>query len=140
MAREVVALTVMGIDQHENGIVAVSRVLMEAQMQVNYLGVCQTPDSVVDRAIGSQADVIGISCHSWEYLALVPQLIEKLRSAGSDIQVIIGGSVITSEDAKKMADAGVAAVFTSSTDTLAIVECVRKLAAEKKAASPSWTR
>jgi methylmalonyl-CoA mutase, C-terminal domain len=79
MSREFIALAVMGIDQHENGAIAVTRVLREAQMKVDYYGKFNTPASVANKAIGQGVDVLGISCHSWEYLRLVPQLIEELK-------------------------------------------------------------
>ncbi len=132
MSREFVALAIMGIDQHENGAIAVARVLREAQMKVEYLGKFHTPASVADNAIKQDADVVGISCHSWEYMRLVPQLIEELRMRGSDIPVVIGGSVITPEDCEKMRHSGVAAVFTSSTDGNKLIECVRVLSGLRK--------
>lgn len=134
MAHEFVALAVMGIDQHENGAMAVSRILREAQMGVSYLGKLQTPESVAERAIAEDAEVIGISCHSWEYLTLVPKLIEELHRQASDIPVIIGGSVITAEDASAMRAAGVAAVFSSAMDSEEIVNCVRDLTAARRTA------
>ena len=81
MSREFVALAIMDIDQHENGAIAVSRMLREAQMRVEYFGKFQTPTSVATRAIEQGADVVGISCHSWEYLKLVPLLIAELKRA-----------------------------------------------------------
>lgn len=136
MSREFIALAVMGIDQHENGVIAVARVIREAQMQVDYFGKFNTPASVADRAIRGDADVVGISCHSWEYVRLVPQLVEELRKRGSDIPVVIGGSVITPEDGEKMRQCGVAAVFTSSVDTDELIECLRALSKSRKRAVP----
>jgi len=127
MSRECIALAIMGIDQHENGVVAVARVLREAQMKVEYFGKFQTPASVADKAIEKDADLVGISCHSWEYLALVPQLVEELRKRGSNIPVVIGGSVISVADGQKMRDAGVAAVFSSSMDSERVIGCIRAL-------------
>jgi methylmalonyl-CoA mutase C-terminal domain/subunit len=132
MSREFVALAIMGIDQHENGIVAVARALREAQMKVAYFGKFQTPASVADKAIAEDADLVGISCHSWEYMTLVPQLVEELRRRGSTIPVIVGGSVISAADGQKMRDAGVAAVFSASTDSERVIDCVRVLCAAKK--------
>jgi methylmalonyl-CoA mutase cobalamin-binding domain/chain len=132
MSREVVALAIMGIDQHENGAIAVARVLREAQIKVAYLGKFHTPESVADKAISEGANVVGISCHSWEYMQLVPQLLENLKERGSDIPVIIGGSVITPEDGEKMRRAGVAAVFTSGSDSDGLIECVRALSAARR--------
>jgi methylmalonyl-CoA mutase C-terminal domain/subunit len=139
MAREFVALAIMGIDQHENGAIAVARVLREAQMRVEYFGKFQTPASVAAKAIEQGADVVGISCHSWEYLKLVPMLIEELGKRGSDIPVIIGGSVITPEDGESMRKAGVAAVFATSMDGAKMIESVRNLSVLRKA-DPSPSR
>jgi len=132
MSREFVTLAIMGIDQHENGAIAVARVLREAQMKVAYLGKFHTPTSVADQAINQGADVVGISCHSWEYMRLVPELIAELTARGSDIPVVIGGSVITPEDAGKMRQSGVAAVFTNATDSDTLIECIRALSAARK--------
>jgi methylmalonyl-CoA mutase C-terminal domain/subunit len=132
MSREFIAIAVMGIDQHENGAIAAARMLREAQMKVDYFGKFNTPAAVADRAIGVDADVVGISCHSWEYMQLVPQLVEELRKRGSDIPVVIGGSVITLEDGEKMRQSGVAAVFTSTVDTTDVIECLRALSKSRK--------
>lgn len=48
MSREFIAIAIMGIDQHENGEIAVARVLREAQMKVGYYGKFQTPKRAVD--------------------------------------------------------------------------------------------
>jgi methylmalonyl-CoA mutase C-terminal domain/subunit len=132
MSREFVAMAIMGIDQHENGAIAVARVLREAQMKVGYYGKFQTPTSVAEKAIAEDADVVGISCHSWEYMTLVPQLVEELRKRGSDIPVIIGGSVITPEDGVKMREAGVAAVFATAMDGEKVIETVRALSVSRR--------
>ena len=132
MSREHIALAVMGIDQHENGVVAIARVLREAQMRVDYLGRLNTPASVADKVIALDADVVGISCHSWEYIRLVPQLVQELRNRGSNIPVVIGGSVITPEDAEMIRECGVSAVFSSSVDTLEVIERLRALSKLKR--------
>jgi methylmalonyl-CoA mutase C-terminal domain/subunit len=128
MAQETVALAVMGMDQHENGVVAVGRILREAQMRVHYLGKLLTPSQVVDGAIAQGADVIGVSCHSWEYLTLVPALVEEVARRGINTAVIIGGSVITSKDAETMRAIGVSAVFGPASRDEEIIEAVRQLA------------
>ena len=132
MSRECVALAIMGIDQHENGAVAVARLLREAQIKVEYFGKFQTPAAVADRAIAEDAALVGISCHSWEYMTLVPQLVQELRKRGSTIPVIIGGSVISAADGEKMRDAGVAAVFSTAMDGERVIDCVRALCASRK--------
>ena len=132
MSREFVALALMGIDQHENGAIAVARMLREAQMRVDYLGKFNTPASVADKAIAMDVDVVGVSCHSWEYLSLVPQLMEELRKRGSDIPVVVGGSVITPEDGERIREYGVSAVFTGAARGDEIIECLRELSKTRK--------
>lgn len=132
MAREIVTLALMGMDQHENGALAVARTLREAQMQVRYLGRFQTPERIVEQAQSDGAQIIGISCHSWEYLALVPRLLEEIRRSGANLPVVIGGSVITTGDAERMKAAGVAAVFTAGARDGEIIDCIRDLAARRK--------
>ena len=106
-------------------------------MKVGYLGKFHTPASVAETAIKKDADVVGISCHSWEYLRLVPRLVEELRNRGSDIPVIIGGSVITPEDGEKMRQSGVAAVFTSSVDAHELIERLRALIGSRSKVQPT---
>jgi methylmalonyl-CoA mutase C-terminal domain/subunit len=65
-------------------------------------------------------------------MRLVPELIEELKKRGSDVPVVIGGSVITPEDAEKMRQAGVAGVFTNTQDSDKVIECVRGLSAARK--------
>ncbi len=127
MAQEKITIAIMGMDQHENGAVAVVRTLREAQMQVNYLGRFQTPQSVAEAAAREGAAVVGVSCHSWEYLVLVPRLLYELARRGLDIPVVIGGSVITADDAAAMRKAGVAAVFPAGARDEEIIDGMRGL-------------
>lgn len=124
-----ICLAVMGVDQHENGVVAVGRILREAQMHARYLGKLLSPAQVVEGALDDGAQVIGVSCHSWEYLTLVPELMAQLRSRGLDIPVVIGGSVITPKDAEAMKATGVAEVFRAGARDQEIVDAMRRLTA-----------
>ncbi len=128
MTREVITLAVMGMDQHENGAVAVARMLREAQMKVSYLGRFQTPKGVVESAISEGAQVIGISCHSWEYLNLIPRLMDEIAKKNVTLSVVIGGSVLTSADIEDMEALGVSAAFSSGASDAEIINCIQKLA------------
>ena len=63
-----ILLSLLGLDQHEAGAFAVARLLRDAGMEVVYLGRFGTPDRIVRAALEEGVDVIGLSCHSWEYL------------------------------------------------------------------------
>ncbi len=119
----------VGLDQHEVGATAVARLLRDAGMEVIYAGRFNLPPGIVKTALEEDVDVIGLSCHSWEYLEYVDELLHLLRERGLDLPVVIGGSVITAEDGRLLRDKGVAAVFgpTSAFDEIPVT--IRRLAA-----------
>src|SRR5208337_4929879 len=82
--------------QHEVGAIAVSRMLRDAGMEVIYTGRFNLPELIVQTSIEEDVDVIGLSCHSWEYLYFVPQLLKLLAERKVGIPVVVGGSIITS--------------------------------------------
>ncbi len=106
-----IVIGLFGIDQHEIGAIAVSSFLRDAGMEVIYAGRYQIPSTLVRIAEDEDADLIGISCHSWEYLNYAPELAARIASDNLDVAVVLGGSVITPADAAAMRAAGVAAVF-----------------------------
>jgi methylmalonyl-CoA mutase C-terminal domain/subunit len=123
-----VLIGIMGMDQHEVGAVAVSRLLRDAGMEIIYLGRFNTPAGIVKISIEENVDVIGLSCHSWEYLHYMSELLESLKTHDLNIPVVVGGSVITPGDSKKLKDMGVAESFGPSTTHDKIVESIRQLA------------
>ncbi|MCY3591032.1 MAG: cobalamin-dependent protein [Acidobacteriota bacterium] len=124
-----VLVGVLGMDQHELGAVGIARMLRDQGMEVIYTGCFNTPETIVQAAMQEDADVIGISSHSWEYLYYTPELLELLKQNDLDVPVVLGGSVITEEDAGKMLDKGVAAVFGSGSAMTDMIDTVRNLAA-----------
>lgn len=124
-----VVLGMLGMDQHEVGARVVAGLLRDGGMEVVYLGKFNTPQRFATVADEEDADVIGISVHSWEYLELVPELMKLLAERHSRVPVVVGGSVITPEDEQTLAGLGVAAVFGAGATPEAIVEKVRALGA-----------
>ena len=122
-----VLVGVLGMDQHELGVVGIAKMLRDEGMEVIYTGCFNTPESIVQTAIEEDADVIGISSHSWEYLYYTPELLSLLEQNDLDIPVVLGGSVITKEDGEAMLEKGVAAVFGSGSAVTDMVEVVRSL-------------
>jgi methylmalonyl-CoA mutase C-terminal domain/subunit len=130
MRKARIVIGMVGLDQHEVGAVAVSRILMEAGMEVIYLGRFQTPESLVKAGIQEAADAIGISCHSWEYLYFMPDILQLLDKQNADIPVVVGGSVITGGDRKKLEEMGVALVFEPGVEKNEIVQKMETLVAQ----------
>jgi methylmalonyl-CoA mutase, C-terminal domain len=135
-----VLIGIFGLDSHELGSVAVSRLLRDAGMEVVYAGRYQTPESLVRIAKQEDPDLIGMSCHSWEYLEYMPALLKGLAEADLDVKVVAGGSVITPADADTLTAMGVAAVFVPGSEPEAMIATIRKLAEARhrpRAADPS---
>ena len=124
-----VLIGTLGLDQHEVGAVAVARQPRDAGMEVVYLGRFNLPPGIVKAAADEAVDVIGLSCHSWEYLYYVDELLGLLREHGLQIPVVLGGSVITAADARALAARGVAASFGPSWAMEEIPEAIRRLVA-----------
>jgi methylmalonyl-CoA mutase C-terminal domain/subunit len=121
----------LGMDQHEVGAVAVSRMLRDAGMEVVYGGRFNTPPGIVKTSLEEDVDVIGLSCHSWEYLHYMPALLGLLKEKGLDIPVVVGGSVITPGDGAVLSSQGVAAVFGPSSTPEDIIETLKKISRRK---------
>ncbi len=123
-----VLIAILGLDQHETGALAVSTMLRDAGMEVIYLGRFASSESVAAAAVEESADVVGISCHSWEYIHYLDDLLRALDRGGERIPLMIGGSVISPSDKARLLEKGVSAVFGPGTSSDDIVATVRKLA------------
>jgi len=118
----------LGMDQHELGAIAVSRLLRDAGMEVVYAGRFNLPPMIVKACLEEDVDVIGLSCHSWEYLYYVPELLDLMKAQNLDIPIVIGGSVITPGDSKKLKEMGVAGVLGPGAPEKEIIETIKSSA------------
>ena len=106
-----VLLSKIGLDGHDRGALIVARALRDAGMEVVYLGMRQTVESIVAAARQEDPDVLGISVLSNVQLQVAPRLVAAMRAAGlDDIPLILGGT-IAAEEIPSLQAAGVAAVF-----------------------------
>lgn len=117
----------LGMDQHELGAIAVARLLRDAGMEVLYMGRFNLPATIVNVCLEEGVDVIGLSCHSWEYLYYLPDLLALMKEQSFDIPVVVGGSVITPGDSKRLAEMGIAAVFGPGVPEEQIIETIRRI-------------
>ena len=128
MKRIRVYIGILGMDQHELGAVAVAQMLRDAGMEVIYGGRFYVPAMIVRTSQQEDLDVIGLSCHSWEYLHYLPELFRLMQEENLHVPVIVGGSVITPGDRKRLLEMGVAAAFGSGAANEEIIETVKRLA------------
>ncbi|MGA7031858.1 MAG: protein meaA [Pseudolabrys sp.] len=100
-----------GLDGHSNGAEQIAVRARDAGMQVVYEGIRLTPEEIVNAARKEKAHVIGLSVLSGSHLPLVEDVVDRMKQAGLDVPVIVGG-IIPPEDAAELEKAGVAAVYT----------------------------
>jgi (2R)-ethylmalonyl-CoA mutase len=100
-----------GLDGHSNGAEQIAVAARDAGLEVVYQGIRLTPAEIAATARDEDVDVIGLSILSGSHLALVPDVIGRLRTEGVDAPVVVGG-IIPEEDRPRLAAAGAAAVFT----------------------------
>ena len=118
-----VLVSVIGLDGHNTGAELVCRILMDAGMEVVYLGIYQTPEMIVQAAIQEGVDVIGISSHASNYdqILLLVSLLKKNNL--EDICVICGGT-IPKKQAEELKKKGVSEVFPPQSTSESIVNYI----------------
>lgn len=122
-----VLISVLGLDQHEAGALAISRMLRDAGIEVIYTGRFSLPATIAEIASQEDVDVVGISAHSWEFLYYAEELVELMSVADPPIPVVVGGSVITDSDRQQVLHAGMHVVRQDATEADIVAE-FRRLA------------
>ncbi|MBD8877306.1 protein meaA [Roseibium polysiphoniae] len=126
-----------GLDGHSNGAEQIAVRARDCGMEVVYEGIRLTPAQIANAAIEEDVHVIGLSILSGSHLALVRDVLDRLRASGADdIPVVVGG-IIPDEDATSLKAMGVAAVYTPKdfqlTDIMADVVKIVAAGSEKAA-------
>jgi len=114
-----------GLDGHDRGAKVVARALVEAGMEVVYLGLQQTPDAIVRAAVEEDADVIGLSILSGAHMSNFRKVRELMESSGLGDRLLTGGGIIPTKDQEKLKELGVGKVFGPGDDLQEIVEYIR---------------
>jgi methylmalonyl-CoA mutase cobalamin-binding domain/chain len=104
-----VVIGTLGLDQHEVGAMAISQLLVRHGYEVIYLGRFNTPERLAAVAAQEDADIVGVSVHSWEFTAYADELLTRCRELG--IGLVFGGSVLTEADRDGLLARGAGAVF-----------------------------
>ncbi|HEU0221635.1 MAG TPA: cobalamin-dependent protein, partial [Paracoccaceae bacterium] len=106
-------------------------------MEVVYEGIRLTPAEIVNAALEEGAHLVGLSILSGSHIALVSEVMERMRRAGlSEVPVVVGG-IIPEPDAEALRAMGVARVYTPKDfelnrimrDIVAVVEAGSRRAA-----------
>lgn len=118
-----VLISVIGLDGHFTGAQIVSRFLMDAGMEVVYLGIYQTPEMIVNAAIQESVDLIGISSHASNYEQVGVLLDLMKKNDLHDIPVICGGT-IPKQHAEALIKRGVSKIFPPQSTSESIINYI----------------
>ena len=126
-----VLIAKVGLDGHDRGVKIVARCLRDAGMEVVYTGLHRTPEEVITSAIQEDVDVLGVSLLSGAHMTIFPKLLELLEANGANDILLLGGGVMSDEDATALKRMGVAEILLQDTPPETIVKTVEKLVAER---------
>jgi len=114
-----------GLDGHDRGAKVVARTLVEAGMEVVYLGLRQTPESIVAAALEEDADVIGLSVLSGAHMTHFRRVRALMEEKGLGDRLLTGGGIIPTKDQETLSALGVGKLFGPGDDPDAIVVYIR---------------
>jgi methylmalonyl-CoA mutase, C-terminal domain len=118
-----VLISVIGLDGHSTGAEVVSRILMDAGMEVVYLGIYQTPEMILQAAIQEDVDVIGISSHASNYDQIV-HLLDLLKKKHLEHVCVICGGTIPKHQIQELKKNGVSEIFPPQSTSESIVNYI----------------
>ena len=115
-----------GLDGHDRGAKVVARALADAGYEVVYTGLHQTPEMIAAAAVQEAVDAVGLSIMSGAHMTLFPAVMDALKARGAGDLVVFGGGIVPKDDLPRLAELGVAKIFTPGASTNEIVDWVEK--------------
>jgi methylmalonyl-CoA mutase C-terminal domain/subunit len=113
-----------GLDGHDKGAKVVARALKDAGMEVIYIGLRQSTDSILSAAVEENVDIIGLSILSGSHVPICRELLEKMAQQGIEgIKIIVGG-VIPRADVQVLKDLGISEVFRGGSSFDEIIQAI----------------
>jgi methylmalonyl-CoA mutase len=106
-----ILVTKMGQDGHDRGIKVIATGFADLGFDVDISPLFQTPEEVAKMAVENDVHVVGVSSQVAAHKALVPHLVEALKSQGGDDILVVVGGIIPPADYDYLYDAGAAGVF-----------------------------
>ena len=114
-----------GFDPHDRGIKILATALKDAGFEVIYLGLRQTPESIINAAIQEDVGFILLSFHCGSHISFTRDLIKLLKEKDiSDISVLCGG-VIPNVDIPYLKEIGVREVFLPMSSISSVINFIK---------------
>jgi methylmalonyl-CoA mutase C-terminal domain/subunit len=121
-----VLLGKVGLDGHDRGIRTVASWLREEGMEVIYIGMQNTPETVIATAIQEDVDVIGMSFQGGDHIHLLKKAKGLMKEKGMDEVLLVAGGNIPRQHDDVLKEAGVDAVFHPGTMMDNIVSYIKE--------------
>jgi methylmalonyl-CoA mutase C-terminal domain/subunit len=116
----------VGLDGHDRGAKVIASALRDAGIEVIYLGLRQTPESMVEAAIQEDADAIGVSILSGAHMTIFPKIKKLMDEKGLNDVLLFGGGIMSDADIAELNKIGIGRLFTPGTPTYEIVEYLKE--------------
>ena len=100
-----------GLDGHDRCIKVLAAAYRDAGMDVIYLGLRQTPESVVKVAIQEGVDVIALSILSGAHMTIFAKVMKLIKENNLKNILVTGGGIIPEEDSEELSKLGVGKLF-----------------------------
>ena len=100
-----------GLDGHDRGIKVLAAAYRDAGMDVIYLGLRQTPNSIVQVAIQEGVDAIALSILSGAHMTIFTRVIELMKENNLENVLVTGGGIIPEADSQELSKVGIGKLF-----------------------------
>jgi methylmalonyl-CoA mutase C-terminal domain/subunit len=121
-----------GLDGHDRGIKVLAAAYRDAGMDVIYLGLRQTPESVVKVAIQEGVDVIALSILSGAHMTIFTKVMDLINEHKLKNVLVTGGGIIPNEDSKELLKKGVGQLFGPGTPVKESLEYIENWVKENR--------
>jgi methylmalonyl-CoA mutase C-terminal domain/subunit len=118
-----------GLDGHDRGARVVARALRDAGFEVIYTGRHVSIQAIAQTALDEDVDVIGLSILSGTQVEITKLLVAEMEHLGiaGDIQIVVGGTIATTQARDELLALGVADVFPGGTPLPSVVRRMQEL-------------
>jgi methylmalonyl-CoA mutase C-terminal domain/subunit len=115
-----------GLDGHDVGVKLIGRALMDAGVEVDYIGLRQSTENIVAALEAKAYDVMGLSILSGAHLSLCRRLQRAMADAKLERPTWVVGGVIPDRDHQALHELGVDAIFPTRTPFEDVVRYVQE--------------
>ena len=121
-----------GLDGHDRGIKVLAAAYRDAGMDVIYLGLRQTPESIVKVAIQEGVDVIALSILSGAHMTIFTKVMDLMNKYKLKNVLVTGGGIIPEEDNIELSKKGVGVLFGPGTPVKESLEYIESWVKENR--------